>query len=174
VSCIVQLTRRDYTQAYRHQFWRALWWIVAFAPLMSFFPLIRAAEFRHELQAGTYSAIGVASGLYVAVAGFLALSVEICARSFSSHAIRKEPQALGSRTLTFSNEGLRSVTSVSSSHIPWAAFQRAIETPHAFQLYLGPHQYMLLPCDRLKSAQQRDQFRTLLKLHLGDRAKFQG
>jgi hypothetical protein len=167
----VQLTRRDYTQAYRRQFWKALWWIVVFAPLLSLFPIIRAAEFRHELQAGTYSAIGVASGLYVVVALFLALSVEICARSFSSHAIRKAPDALGSRTITFSNEGLRLDTSVSSSRIEWTAFQKAIETRCAFQLYLGPRQYMLLPCDRLKSAQQRDQFRTLLRWHLGDRAK---
>jgi hypothetical protein len=172
ISCVVRLTRSDYSRAYRRQFWRTLWWLVVIAPLVSLLPVIRASEFRHELQTGTYSAIGVALALYVAVALFLAFGVEVCARSFSSHAIRKIPLALEPRTLTFSEQGLDSVNSASSSRIQWPAFQKAIETPWAFQLYLSPRRYVLLPCDRLKSMQERDQLRRLFKLHLGDRARF--
>jgi len=124
------------------------------------------------LQSGAMAALGTAIGIYLATALFLAFGVEVCARSFSSHAIRKTPLALERRSLTFSAEGMESVSPSSSGRIQWNAFQKIVETPWAFQLYLGPRQYILLPCDRLQSALERDLLRKLFKLNLGDRAKF--
>ena len=164
VSVQVQVTRGDYMRAYRRRFWRSLGWLVLLGAAIALLPIGRAPAFRAELAAGTPAAFAVAGAVYIGVALFLALMVEVLARSFSRYALRKSPAALQPRVVTFTNDGMRA----QGSHVRWNEFYRVVETRSVFQLQLRAGPYMLLPCCQISSVVQ---IRQLLKTHLGKSAK---
>ena len=168
----LQLTKRDYLRAYRRQFWRGLGLLVFLASCLSLFPIWRTPAFRHELQAGMPSAIRTAAAAYCVAAFFLAFTVELLARSYSSLVVRKTPLALAPQSLTFSSEGMQSQTRSISGLVRWKTFVKAIATSRAFQLYSSPTQYVLLPFDRFRSPEELRGFRQMLKQQLGNRARF--
>ncbi len=168
----LQLTKRDYLRAYRRQFWRSLGLLVLLASCLPLLSMWRAPAFRHELQTGMPAAIRVAIAAYVVVALFLAFTVELLARSYSSLVVRKTPLALEPQSLTFSSEGMQSQTRSRSGLVHWKSFQKAIATGWAFQLYSSSTQYVLLPFRQFQSPEEVRGFRQMLKQQLGKRARF--
>ena len=117
--------------------------VLAFARLaglaggcLALLPIARAPGFRAELAAGAPAAFAVAGAVYIGVALFLALTVEVLAHSFSRYALRKSPAALQPQVVTLTNDGVRT----QGSHRRWNEFSRVVETRSAFQLQLrgGP------------------------------------
>jgi hypothetical protein len=164
ISVQVQVARDDYRHAYRRRFWRSLGWLVLLGAALALLPIARAPAFRAELAAGAPAAFAVAGAVYIGVALFLALMVEVLAHSFSRYALRKSPAALQPQVVTFTNDGVRT----QGSHVPWNEFSGVVETRSAFQLQLRAGPYMLLPCRQISSVVQ---IRRLLKTHLGKSAK---
>jgi hypothetical protein len=168
----IRLEKRDYLRAARGRFWRSLGWVVAFAPLLALLPFWRAKALQHEVAQWNAAALALAAGLYCALALFLAFSIETCARMFSQHAVRRTPLGLESQVVTFSEKGMEAVTERSSGSVAWNGIQKATVSNWAFQLHIGPQQYVLLPFRQIPSAELRDRLREMIKQHLGARAKF--
>jgi hypothetical protein len=172
VSLQLQLTKQDYLRAYRRQFWRGLGLLLIAASLFSLFPILQAPKFRQELQAGVPSAIRTAVTAYIIIVCFLALMVEILARSYSAMVVRKTPFSLEPQKLVFSSEGMQSQIRSRSGLVRWPSFQKAIASGWAFQLYSSPTQYVLLPFRCFSSGDELLRFKQLLKQQLGSRARF--
>lgn len=164
VSVEVQVTRDDYMRAYRRRFWGSLGWLVLLGAAIALLPIARTPAFRAELAAGTPAAFAAAGAVCIGVGLFLALMVEVLARSFSRYALRRSPAALQPQVVTFADDGVRA----QGSHVPWNEFSGVVETRSAFQLQLRAGPYMLLPCRQISSVVQ---IRHLLKTHLGRSAK---
>jgi hypothetical protein len=167
----IQVTKTDYVRAARRRFWRSLAVVVALAPLAVTIPLWRSSTMRQEILSGDLRAIAVILGLYGAVALFLALSVEICARSFGQVAARKAATALKPQKLRFSDSGMAWAVNGSAGAIPWTAFRKASKARWAILLHLSGGRDVVIPL-RQVPANVKPDLETMIKAHLDKRAGF--
>lgn len=159
----VRPERRDYVNAYRRRFWRALALLVFVGAGLALFPVARAPAFRAELVRGSHAALAVLFGMYAGTWMFLAFMVELLARSFAGYALHKSREALQPYLLRFTPEGIYTRGRLAQ----WAEISKATENRSCFQLRLRDGRYLVLSHSQIASPAD---IRNMLRSHLGQRA----
>ena len=71
----------------------------------------------------------------------------------------------GTRSLTFSDDGVQTQTSVSEGLMKWTAFKTSYETDQCYMLFMANRAYIILLKRAFASAQDEARFCDLLERH---------
>ena len=152
----------------RHTTWmRASGYVV-----LVFFPLVIIGL---GLAAGSTVAAAVrANGvIYAGVVIVWFVGLPLLTRWSSARMLRTTPSFQGELEYSFTSAGMKVRSPVSSAEITWATFVRAVESKEFFLLFHNKQIASFLPKSAFGSADEQQEFRSLVSDQLGDRASWQ-
>ncbi len=163
-----QVEFRDFYHALRWYAWRKCWWIYGLMIVAVTFALMTTV-FRPDKDPSSsrLNVILPAVIIPVLLAGYLYWGIHRNdKRQFKTNKALCEP-----RHSIFSEEGSESSSSVSSGKAAWSILHQVLETPESFLFFTSNAGFTVFPKRSLKSDEELQTLRRLIRQNLGPKAK---